>query len=77
MNRFAHDNLDPSLTLMRRLLVMTRTIGPAKIRGRKSKGHDNYAGDRRDRRRHAYDAMAAMKQVGCTRPGSMNRKKVG
>ncbi len=77
MNRFAHDNLDPSLTMMRRLLVMTRTIGPMKIRGRKSKGYDRYAGERLARRRHAYNAMSTSDQAGCTRPGSMNRKKVG
>ncbi len=77
MNRFAHDNLDPSITMMRRLLVMTKTIGPMKIRGRKSAGYDRVAGERLERRRHAYDRMSTLDQVGATRPGSMNRKKVG
>ena len=77
MNRFAHDNIDPSLTIQRRLLVMTPVVGPPKSRGRKSSGYDRYAGERLERRRHAYDNMAAMDQAGCTRPGSMNRKKVG
>ena len=77
MKRFAHDNLDPSITMMRRLQVMTRTIGPARIRGRKSKGYDRYAGERLEHRRHAYDRMDALGQAGATRPGSMNRKKVG
>ncbi len=86
MNRFAHDNLDPSITMMRRLLVMTPTVGPKKLgaiyekasgRGRKSTGYDRVAGERLALRRSAYDRMSTLDQVGCTRPGSMNRKKVG
>ena len=77
MNRFAHDNIDPSLTMQRRLRVMTPVVGPSKLRGRKSKGYDRYAGERLERRRHTYDAMDTKDQAGYTRPGSMNRKKVG
>ena len=77
MNRFAHENIDPSITMQRRLLVMTKTIGPEKIRGRKSRGLDHYAGERLERRRHAYDRMNALDRAGATRPGSMNRKKMG
>ena len=77
MNHFAHENIDPSITMQRRLLVMTKTIGPMKRRGRKSKGYDRYAGERLALRRSAYDRMDALGQAGATRPGSMNRKKVG
>ncbi len=77
MNRFAHDNLDPSITLMERLKVMTPTVGPEKIRGWKSNGYDRVAGERLAHRRSAYDRMDTLDQAGCTRPGSMNRKKVG
>ncbi len=77
MNRFAHDNLDPSITMTKRLMVMTKTIGPAKLRGRKPNGYDKIAGERLRKRLRAYDHMSAFAQVGYTRPGSMNRKKVG
>ena len=77
MNRFAYDNIDPSLTMQRRLQVMTPTVGPPKLQGRKSKGYDRYAGERLERRRHAYDPMATQDQAGCTRPGSMHRNEVG
>ena len=77
MNRFANENIDPSITMMRAARVMTKVVGPTKIRGRKSKGYDRYAGERLALRRSAYDRMDALGQAGATRPGSMNRKKVG
>ena len=77
MNRFAHDNIDPFLTMMRQLQVMTKAVGLVKIQGRKSNGYDRYAGERLERRRHAYDRMDTLNRAGATRPGSMNRQKVG
>lgn len=77
MNRFAHDNIDPSISMQKRLQVMTKVVGPPKWRGGKSRGYDRFAGERLERRRHAHDAMDVKDQGGRTRPGSMNRKKVG
>ena len=77
MNRFAHDNIDPSISIQKRLQVMTPTIGPSAVKGKRPSGYDRFVGERLKRRRRTFDAMDAPAQAGRTRPGSLNHKKVG
>ena len=77
MNRFAHENIDHSITMQRRLLVMTKTVGPTKMKWKKPTGYDKYVGARLRKRLWAYEHMDARGQTAATPPGSMNRQKGG
>ncbi len=73
MNRFAHENIDPTITHQQRLLVMTKVIGPHKVKRGYANGVDEYALKRLQRRARAFNSMTTLAAIGYTFPGSMNR----
>jgi len=78
MNRFQHDNIDPSITRQRRDMALKPTMFSNKRKGRKPTGHDLYAGVRLARRRRAFHitqaSLPTSDQNSITCPGSMNRR---
>ena len=82
MNRFAHPNIDPSVTNADRLRVMTKKIGPSKAHARRhgrATGRDDRAGRHLEARLHGYEKVKAGLNSSdvdsITRPGSMQRNK--
>ncbi len=79
MNRFAHANIDLSLTDARRQAVMTQKVGPARPVYKQYSVGVSKAAHKLERRRHAFDLLTAGMRPddrpSVTKPGSLNLHK--
>ncbi len=79
MNRFAHANIDLSLTDARRQAVMTRKVGPSRPVYKRYAVGVSKAARKLEVRRYAFDlCLANMKpeqRSSVTKPGSLNLRK--
>lgn len=79
MNRFAHANIDLTLTDARRQAVMTRKVGPSRPIYKRYAVGVSKAARKLERRRHAFDMLLVWLKIenraGFTKPGSLNLHK--